>query len=322
MKALPACALTLLVAAGSAAPLRADGDWPTVPACNPPRLQFTVGERNWISFGDSSSSFANFGRHPNVLSELKWINLQTTVNEFNFDAVLDNRFVAHTDIGLGWFYGGRLRDHDYFGENRTKLFSLSDSPMDTGGVGVVDLTCDFGYRVIRRDTFTLDALVGYQYWREKYHAVGGTLFLPSLKPYHPLDFPRVPTDAEIYTRDCFRVGGRASWQLLPRLSWDTRLMFVPWAYSEVTDFHFQRTDFASPAQRSRTQGGFGFMLDSVLTYRVWRGLSLVVGYQAWDITSGQGSTSEFFQDGSQLNLHLNEIQTFRHGALIGAEYRF
>ncbi len=328
MRAAPVCALALVfLAVPTAQTLRAEEPpreaAPTDENCSsPPRWCLSVGERNWISFGASSFSLSGLGGHPNVVSELNWPNLQSTVTEINLDAVYDNRFVAHADVGLGWFYSGRLRDADYFGENRTGLFSLSDSLLDTGSIGVLSLIGDCGYRVYRSEKFTLDALVGYQFWREKYHAVGGTLYIPTLVPFQPIPLPRVPVDQENYTHECFRVGGRSHWQFLPRLSLDTRLMLVPWGFSEVTDFHFQRPDLARPSFQARTDGGFGVMLDSVVTYRVWRGLSVMAGYQLWDMTSGHGGVNEFFQGGFNLNLHLNEIDTIRHGAIVGAVYRF
>jgi hypothetical protein len=291
--------------------------------CSPRWWCITAGERTWFSFGESSRDFAGFGGHPNVQSELKWHNVETVITEWNLDAVLANRFVIHTDVGLGWSYGGRLRDDDYAGDNRTLLFSDSLTNVNVDGLGTFYVNADFGYRVYecadedRQPRLTVDALVGYQYWREKYRAVGGGSLVP------PFTFPDIPLITEVFERNNIRLGGRVNWHFLPRVALESRLMIVPWSFQEMTDTHFLRPELAQPSARDQTQGGFGVMFDAVLTYRVWRGLSVLVGYQAWEMTSGHGSTSEFFTINiKEINLHLNELDTFRHGALVGLAYRF
>lgn len=355
MRAARVCALALLVAFGrvgragaadepqtapalpaevpAAAPLSApasilDGhDSNGCPASH--CLDLTFGERTWYSFGETSRSFSGFGGHPNVLSELKWHGLETVISEFNADAVIASRFVVHTDVGLGWTYGGQLRDDDYGGENRTDLISDSLTNANINGLGTFYVNAEFGYRVLQWDncgltsgcrgpTLTLDALAGYQYWEERDGSVGGVSLVP------PFVLPDVPLIKEVFVRHNVRLGGRTSWRFLPRATLESRLMIVPWSYEEMTDTHFLRPDLAQPSARDQTQGGFGVMFDATVNYRIWRGLSVVVGYQMWEMTSGHGSTSEFFTMSSfkQVNLHLNEIDSFRQGVLIGLAYRF
>jgi opacity protein-like surface antigen len=81
-----------------------------------------------------------------------------------------------------------------------------------------------------------------------------------------------------------------------------------------------RTHAAASLRHSSIQR-VGVQLDGGLAYRLWRGLSVEVGYQYWWVKSGGGTSTARTLSGD-VDRPLFENRTERHGPYVGLQWRF
>ena len=291
-----------------------------------------LGERTWISNGKSDFNIAGAGGVPNVLSELKWAHLHSTVVELSADAFWAKpRIIAKVDVGAGGIGGGQLTDSDYAGNNRTLLFSESVSSVDNNQLWYVNL--DVGYRVWISDTEDMrgerrgfvDMFLGYQHWSEKYEA---SKFVQTQDPFGviggtgPFSNQGVGI-SETFKWDSLRLGGRGQVELLPKLSLRGKAIFIPYTHFTLEDIHHFRSDLAqNPSVKATTDGGWGTQLDIALAYNIWRAVSVEGGYQYWYAESGHGTANVFGSDGSTGQVILNKAHSTRNGVIVGLNVKF
>ncbi len=290
-----------------------------------------IGQRTWLSTGASEFSFAGLGGVPNVLSELKWKQVASTVVEFDANALLFERYSLNIGTGFGAVKGGTLRDQDFAGNNRTQLDS--DTISAAGDDALFFVNVDFGYRVLtwagrnQKPRNWLDLLIGYQHWRERYIATQTIDVFPGTRT---IDQGRALTNDFIW--DSVRLGARSEIELLPDLSLRAKMLLIPWTRFQLKDIHHLRTTGLDPLLQDPSfeatttnwmgGGGVGGQLDATLSYRVWHDLSLELGYQWWRINSGEGTITARTLGSGQVVQPFNGATTTRHGAIIGIHYRF
>lgn len=204
-------------------------------------ISLQVGERTWISYGKSDHNHADSDGSPDILSELIYNDVDSVITEFNVNALLYNRYIFSVDVGIGGIDGGKLTDRDYLGDNRTELFSVSDSTVDDDNVFYVN--ADIGYRIFNKKKSSIDLLLGYQHWEEKYIATEGR---QTVDPFNLVGLGPFANQgrgiSQKDTWDSLRVGVRARIEPFPKLSIKSRLMFVPWTHYESDDIHYLRSD--------------------------------------------------------------------------------
>src|SRR2546430_7073019 len=183
---------------------------------------------------------------------------------------------------------GVLIDEDFNNRDHDARTSRTRSGVDDTGLFYVN--ADLGFRALRwgprEQAGFVDALVGYQYWHERYVAFGATSAFPAA-------VPTISSTAKVITQDYYwhslRLGGRAQVPLFGGLSLKARAFLLPWSYSILDDVHHRRGDFRQdPSLHGEAAGGLGVQADAGLTFRVWRGLSVEVGYQYWRGEAGEG----------------------------------
>lgn len=239
--------------------------------------QLLLGYRTWFSWGNAEDlAFGN--------SLFKFRDTYSTVYEFNADAAW-NRLVGRVDLGFGSIDDGYFQDEDTFTSTSDPQFPLLEDDL-------FYVTVDGGFRLFCRGDLrcrgcALDVLAGYQYWRETYVPV----------------FTDGSTFSDTYTWNSARVGVRG---LLSRnrLFLQGRFMVVPYAH-----FQSETDSFLIEAD-----GSWGVMSDFSASYRVWRDLSLELGYQVFYLDSGPGDI-----DGQP---DFQGARHVRHGILLGAHWRF
>jgi hypothetical protein len=278
----------------------------------PPEASLTLGGRLWFTSGYSLNN--------TEFSELRWRGVDSIVPEVNIDFVL-NRLVLMASLGGGAIDDGVLIDEDFV--DREHRFRISRTRSDTDDTGLFYINADVGYRLLRwgarEDPGFVDALVGYQYWHERYIAFGATsantAFVPGIAP-----------GVRVITQDfywhSFRLGARTQVPLLAGLGLKARAFVIPWSKSIVDDIHHQRSDLLhDPSFHDEGDGGIGVQLDGGLTYRVWRGLSVEAGFQYWRVGSGEGTSTARTPFGDAES-KLRENRTERYGPYVGARWRF
>lgn len=292
-------------------------------------FSLVIGHRTWFSKGNFDYNIGGPDGVPKKISELTWDDVDSTVFEFTADALFYKKFILTVDGGFGAISDGTLRDEDFFPIfTEDILISESISTADDDDMWFV--SADLGYRIgtyptgVGKRTGSIDLLIGYQHWRETYIATKG---VQTQDPFGFVGFLGPFPDqgkgiTEEVTWDSLRVGFRTKAEILPKLSAKLRTMFIPWTHYELEDIHHFRTDLRQdPSFKDTADGGFGVQLDFALSYNVWRGLSLEAGYQYWDISSGEGTTTTRALTGN-FRGRLNEANITRHGAIVGILYRF
>src|SRR2546421_314574 len=154
---------------------------------------------------------------------------------------------------------------------------------------------------------------------ELYVAFGATSGFPSV-------VAAISSNAKVITQDYYwhslRLGGRTQVPLFGGLSLKGRAFLVPWSYSIIDDIHHRRSELRhDPSFHGEASGGLGVQADGGLTYQVWRGLSVEVGYQYWRVKSGEGTETASFTSGD-VDTRLLENRTERYGPYVGVQYRF
>jgi len=205
-----------------------------IPIVEKQNLVMLLNQRTWLSTGDSKWSMGGPGKVPDVISELIWNNLDSTVIEFNADFVVDDYYLLSLGGGFGGISGGTLRDLDFNGSGRTLLDSESLSTTDDDSLYYINL--DFGYRLLAgnvREGITrnyVDLLLGYQHWKEKYIATKAVqLQDPNGSIGFTGPFPNQgKAITEAFTWDSLRIGGRSAFEVHPRVAIRVRGFYIPY----------------------------------------------------------------------------------------------
>jgi hypothetical protein len=288
----------------------------------PPWVQTTFGLRTWISTGNSMISYAGFNGVPDVMSELHWRKLTNPMLEFSGDSLWGDHFIIRADLGVGTIGSGQLRDQDFNGGGHTGL--ASDTLHNAGSDNLYYFNLDFGWRIVtwhgfrNPDAFlSVDFLLGWQYWSEKYVARGGTDLFPGDRTFPPGD-----VIASRFAWDSFRLGLRSLWQINEQWSLKGRFYFIPYADFENNDIHYLRTDLLQdPSFLDRAHGALGFQGDLTAAWNITPNLGLELGYRFWDIRSDSGISFTRTPGGDFVS-PLNHAATLRHGVLLGLHWRF
>jgi outer membrane protein Pom len=287
-----------------------------------PDYVLIVGVREWISQGRSAHNIGNPFGPPNVASELTWRGLNVPITQVSADLVVQNRFIVDLDIGYGARGHGTLLDQDWRGDNRTnKLF---ETLSDVSGANVLTISASTGIRMVSWNVRNnpipggIDALVGYQYWRERYEASGIQNLLTGTS-----SFIGVTAITQTNTWNSIRIGTRATVPFFSRLALKGSAFYIPFTSYRNEDIHHLRTDLRKdPSFLSTATGGSGVQLEGSLMVRVWRRLTVEAGYAYWDIRSGSGTLEAFGADGTVGIARHNEEHTGRQGVFFGANWIF
>jgi hypothetical protein len=130
-------------------------------------ISVQIGERTWISHGKADRNHVDSDGSPDVLSELTYNDVDSMIAEFDVNALLYNKYIFNVDVdvGNGGISGGKLTDRDYLGDNRTEIYSVSDSAVDDDYMYYVNAeigytwSLPFGLPLICRLSFTTQLLL-------------------------------------------------------------------------------------------------------------------------------------------------------------------
>ncbi|MBI1846895.1 MAG: hypothetical protein HY294_10380 [Candidatus Rokubacteria bacterium] len=292
-----------------------------------------IGARLWATTGNSQFSHADAdiaGRNP--ISDLHWRNMEAILPEVNLELVW-KRFVLLGTVGGNVIAGGNFEDDDFADRNREGRYSHTVSTTKNGEIFYANT--DVGFRIaqgfMRSSTQMgyVDALIGFQYWREHYEAWGIKGFLDtSFFVGGDGVVSRVRgNDIKIITHDFWyqsaRLGIRYQVPIWGDWALKMKLIGLPYTKSRQEDIHWLRTDLKQdPSGRAKASGGVGMVLDGGITYNFWRGLSAELGLQYMKIDSNAGTETIFSVDEGPLRLRLHSITTERYGPYFGLLYKW
>jgi hypothetical protein len=288
------------------------------------RYTLTLGSRAWITQGRSAHNIAGINGRPNVISELTWNGLNSSIAQFSGDLVVRQipvlkRVVASINGGYGSIGSGTLIDQDWLGNDRTRMISQTTSNNTGGHVAFASL--DAGWRPLEWRFMEnpvpggVDFLVGYQFWQEQYEATGvssGGVLINNQ-----------PAISQTNNWNSLRVGTRAMIPVHSRVAFSGRAFLIPWTHYESDDVHYQRTDLnKNPSFLTTANGGLGVQLEGSLLLRLWRGLNAEAGYSYWDMKSGSGTVTAYPATGGTVSAPFNQENTRRQGVFFGLNYTF
>lgn len=292
-----------------------------------PGWSATVSTNAWWSFGGSKWEFDPIGSglFP-IGSKLNWKDIESPVVMVTGDLAW-RYLVLSAGFGWGQVIDGTLVDEDFV-KTPQGNFLFSRTTSEVPDSHILLFNADVGLRPVRyRDSYGrpgfIDFLVGYQYWREEYEAFGDA---PHIDPFG-LTGARIPSNVKAITHEwqwhSVRIGGRTDAPIWRDLNLRLSAFFLPWSSLEVRDTHHLRPDLAqNPSVITTGKGGFGYQLDTSLTYTFFYGLAVEAGFRYWKVDMHDGDVKFRFSDGTTAGVNLAEASTKRYGPYVGLTYRF
>ncbi|MFQ5328367.1 MAG: hypothetical protein ACE5D4_00060 [Thermodesulfobacteriota bacterium] len=296
----------------------------------PTPLSFFVGERTWISTGDNEWSIAQIGGTPDILSELEFLDLDSTVEEI-YGGFRSGAAAVTVRFGYGNMEGGIYRDSDYLSNDRQDIFSLSTGAAD--GKDWNDLyyfNAEYSYRFLAgktkagRTTTYLGLIAGYQQWHEEVTMTNGFQGV-CVAPTCTVGTGAIAGLNSHYTFDwkSFRIGVEGSLPLYGGVNLKGTTVFIPYTSYSGEGIWNLRSDFKqNPSFTHEANGGYGVEIDASLAYRIWKNFEIEAGYRYWFIKSGKGTDTTFSSSGAISTTQLNEAVSERHGAFLDLTFLF
>jgi hypothetical protein len=307
-----------------------------------PRYEFdyaiTSGYRedrlNFNIAGSSSPPY--YYGNPNVLSELKWENVNIAQIGGKADITSPRGWHFQGKVNYGFVTGGKNQDSDYAGNDRTDEFSRSNNAVKNGHT--LDASVGTGYQFALRDDeghvqASATPLVGYSYHEQNFSANNGYQTLsnpsafwcsagetppcngPSLGPFYGLD--------SRYSTQWYGpwLGLRATAVPLDWLSFFGQFEYH-WA-----DFYSKanwnlRADLAHPYSFKHYANGDGFIADAGLKLKFELAWALELSAFYASMETGSGRDTTYFYNGLALSTRLNRVQWESFGANAGLHYQF
>ena len=288
-------------------------------------LSFFIGERTWLSTGDNEWTIAGTpaGGPPNILSELEFLDLDSTVVEI-FGGFRGGAGALTLRYGFGSLDNGIYRDSDYLLDNRQGIFSLSTGNADDDDPHALHYYgIDYSYRLLSRwregeiATGYLDLIIGYQRWYEDFTMTNGLQVICTL-PCNIGTGPFAGLNSHYFVDwQSLRVGFEASLPLSRGLFLKGNALYIPYTSYKGEGIWNLRSDFKqNPSFAHEADGGQGVEAEASLGYRIGETLEIEAGYRYWYIKSEEGTDIVFFSNGFIGITRLNEVVSERQGAFL------
>lgn len=280
-----------------------------------PGIDFMLGagtrmdKLDWNIAGDSN------GSNPNVLSELRWRNLESYQLKARADAKLRLVYMRAT-MDYGWIQSGINQDSDYFGNNRTVEISRSNNRADGGNVW--DATAGAGIRkhyAAGSGGFDIIPMIGVSYSSQDLRMTDGFQTIPPTGSFPGLD--------SAYNARWF--GPWAGMDLIA--AFDALTLTGSFEYHFLTDFRAEadwnlRDDFQHPVSFEHAADGSGVVVSLGADYALSKRWSVNAAFdlRSWQARGGTDRT--FFSDGTTADTRLNEVNWSSYAFTAGVKYGF
>lgn len=270
---------------------------------------------------DLNWSIAGIGGTPNILSELKWVDIEIATFNFGSTLYLKSNWLVNMDLVYGRIYAGKNQDSDYNGDNRTLEFSRSNNNADQGDI--LEFSGSFGYRwrasINQQHIYPnleLRPQLGLSYHSQNLKAVDGYQTIPASGAFAGLDSnydatwfgPWLGVDSRINFSEKFSVA--------------LNLEYHHIEYDASANWNL-RPDFAHPESFTHEAVGYGLVgsVSSQLQLNNKLSLNLSVDYQDWQ-AHRNGIDTTYFSNGTSLTTKFNGVNWRSFGANLGLIYEF
>ncbi|MDF0651052.1 MAG: omptin family outer membrane protease [Nitrospira sp.] len=279
---------------------------------------FTAGETQW-----SQNASGLDPRLGDPTSQLTYKDNDTQLLGFGANMHVTRRLSLQGEFAVSVdFDRGSLIDDDYLAGQR--LFSRTSS--DITGKGTWYVQANVGYRAAEfpdgRGHF--DVLAGFQYWSTTYEATGFSRIVcdPSVISCNPptSSLPAIKNTTHWITP--LHVGGQLEYEVMRRVSANLRFTFSPVSIVFNEDIHYQRRDLQQDPSFSMWGLGLGASAEPSISIKLTRRLSLTGGYRVMWNRTYYGRWEGYPIGSAPVTTPLNELQTLRHGVIIGLTSSF
>jgi len=270
---------------------------------------------------DLNWSIAGIGSRPNILSELKWQDIEIATFNVGSTLYLKSNWLVNIDLVYGNIFAGQNQDSDYNGNNRTLEFSRSNNGANEGSV--LDISTSVGYRwqpLFNQNksypNLELRPQLGLSYHSQNLKAVDGLQTIPAIGAFAGLDSnydaswfgPWLGLDSRINFSDKFTVALNLEYHYVE--------------YDASANWNL-RTDFAHPESFTHEAIGYGLVssLSSQLQLNNNLSLNLSVDYQDWQ-AHRNGIDTTYLSNGTSLTTKFNGVNWRSFGANLGLVYEF
>ncbi len=262
-------------------------------------------------------SFSGEPVGPNILSEVIWRSVDSVQIGADFRATTDGGFVLDAGIALGKIYDGRVEDSDYAGDNRTAIFSRSES--ETVDDDVIDISLAVGraFPVTDAERTAITPMFGVSYHEQDFRVSRGDRLISgaAATTVPVVDIAGASYQAEWWSTFLgLQIEHRGS-------QWDT------WGRVEYHNVDYEAsanldatTNPAQPDRIKQKSDGSGPVYEIGARYRYSRNLAFSARFtwSNWDTDSG--THRSIFADGRVADTELNTAQWERNAVLLGVTF--
>ncbi len=265
---------------------------------------------NWTIAGNIG------GQSPNILSELKWNNLEIYQFQGRGRVDIAKWAALRGTFDYGWVFNGSNQDSDYLGNNRTSEFSRSNNNSDQGSV--VDLSAGIGYPFrFLPDSYDLRVtpLGGYSYHEQNLTITDGFQTIPRTGSFGGLDseyqtrwrMPWVGLDLSLKSSPKFTFFGTAEYH---------------WGRYQGTGRWNLRTDFSQPKSFRHRAIAKGITGSLGVAYALTKRWDLFTGIEVQKWHTDPGIDTTFFSDGTTSDTRFNRANWNSFYVNFGSTYSF
>jgi hypothetical protein len=244
--------------------------------------QLEVGGRYWYSRGMTQKDLYTTGSAP--ISRLTYDGLSNHSGEFFWRLAHSGGWYFKGFVGGGALSKGTLQDEDFPPFVNPYSDTLS---VQTGG-NLFYGSFDVGFNFVRGGDFRVGAFIGYHHFKESVDAYGCTQRAPN--PF--ICVPAIGPTALVISQDnkwnAVRIGIDGAVTFAGRLTLSFDAAIIPFMYLDGADTHWLRVgtnpgDFTGPIPENGQ--GWGYQLETVLSFQVTPQASIGVGARYWHMES-------------------------------------
>ena len=285
--------------------------------------QFTTGYRkddlDWNIAADSTGTVT-----PNILSELKWKNVQRYQIESQIAYTAPSTSAvkglhAEGSLAHATAYSGDNQDSDYNENNRVDEFSRSNNDASEGTA--VGARAALGFRIpIKEDPYSnsqhlgITPVIGYAIEDQDYSMKNGVQTIPNFGAFSGLDSSYDASWKAPFVGVRFDVGNDDN-------AFNLAMDYLKGNYSAEANWNL-REEFMHPKSFEHDADATGWKFGFNYRHELMEGLGFFASadFQIWKAENGRDTV--FFTDGTTINTRLNEVNwTSQHYAL-GLHYHW
>ncbi len=260
------------------------------------------------------------GQDINIFSELDWDDLEIWQLGISGKLAVGNsttgyRTYVRGSLDYGWIIGGKLRDSDYEGNNRTQesyrwLAATENDNMFDSSIGL-------GFeKAFWQKRLTLGVLGGYSYHEQNLRLTNGVQIIPVSQPIPGLD--------STYESKWYGPFGGIDLELrlAPYFSLSASVEYH-WSDYEAQANWNLRTDLAHPVSfRHEADNGDGVVGTLRGSYLFNNGWVIFLAFNHRDFSAGNGVDQTLLADGTSIVVKLNEVNWQSSSINAGFTYSF